>query len=831
MAKGRWITPIRKPRRPAGPSWLRALLATLVVLLAIYASAPILAARVIDRALRDAGFPGASVGRVQLAWGHVRLMDVILDAGGTNRIGQADAWFSLDGLRAGTLDRIGLTGVRLELRPWGPGALVPGWLPGPDAAVGGPRLVLPGRALALRDVTVTVATPAGALLLASSGFAVEQDRNGVIGFEGPVRVEHARAVATGTAAMRAAPADQRVDVTLDRLALPGDGMRVDAFSGRITLHRQDAGLSVAVALKGRVQGQRHAGTFAVALDRGGGKTTADVDIRSNAGRVSAWLRMSPNAQHADDAEPTKAVSGTVQVAALDPALVGRGEGRVDGTVDFQGIATARAARLRLSGDGAVATDALRIVGLHVKGPLSAMLTDGEIALTVPDCMLLRVARIEAGAARLGPVATTCLQSRPDVPVLTLFKRAGGRLGATSEGLIDRLDLVWRREAEGASRRFALKAVHWTFDRGDGFGHGTVDAQLRDAGASPWFAPVDLSLKLRGDIPGQIAVDGKGAQTWGGLKVEGHAEWGPGAIGGARLRIGPVHIAPDSGWRARALPGVTALDKIAGDFEVMGEAAWDRKGPRGRGVLQVKNGAITAVGVAASGIDTTLHASNLSPLVLPQQQRIRVGALDVGVPLRNVSLSLGLAEDRKLSIGEARAEWAGGAITAHPFTMALDGDREASTVLALSDIDVSKVLALIGIDGLSGTGTLTGHVPLRLANGTVAVQDASLESSGGTIAYRPDHPPEALSDGRAAIALKALRNFHYDRLSLALDGVSGGESRAVLVLNGRNPDLYDGKAVRFTLNLTGALDTILRRGVAAYHLPDRIRAQIKALDQN
>jgi hypothetical protein len=377
----------------------------------------------------------------------------------------------------------------------------------------------------------------------------------------------------------------------------------------------------------------------------------------------------------------------------------------------------------------------------------------------------------------------------------------------------------------------LGTVRWKFDRGDGFGHGALDAELRDASPKPWFAPVDLSVKVRGDISDQIVVDGKGAQTWGGLAFEGHVQWGPGAIGGARLRVGPIHIAPDANWRAQALPGLTAIDSVAGDFEAMGEATWDRKGTHGRGVLQIKGGAVTAAGIAAGGIDATLNASQVSPLVLPPPQRIRIDTLDIGIPLRNVSVNLGLAADRRLAVSEARAEWAGGTITAHPFAAALDDGGKADTVLVVSDLDVAKVLALIGIDGLSGTGTLSGHVPLRFTDGTIAVRDAALESGGGTIAYRPDHPPEALSHGQAAVALKALRNFHYDRLSLALDGVSGGESRAVLILNGRNPDLYDGKAVRFTLNLTGALDTMLRRGVAAYHLPDRIRAQIKALDQN
>ena len=77
-----------------------------------------------------------------------------------------------------------------------------------------------------------------------------------------------------------------------------------------------------------------------------------------------------------------------------------------------------------------------------------------------------------------------------------------------------------------------------------------------------------------------------------------------------------------------------------------------------------------------------------------------------------------------------------------------------------------------------------------------------------------------------MALAALKNFHYDRLTLKLDREIGGETLVGLHIAGKNPDFYGGYPVEFNLNLSGKLDQILVQGLAGYRLPETIQDQLK-----
>jgi hypothetical protein len=70
-------------------------------------------------------------------------------------------------------------------------------------------------------------------------------------------------------------------------------------------------------------------------------------------------------------------------------------------------------------------------------------------------------------------------------------------------------------------------------------------------------------------------------------------------------------------------------------------------------------------------------------------------------------------------------------------------------------------------------------------------------------------------------LDALKNFHYDEVSVAVDGRSGDEWSVKLHVKGKNPDFMDAHPFVFNLNLSGRLDEIIRSGLQSYELPARL----------
>ena len=74
-------------------------------------------------------------------------------------------------------------------------------------------------------------------------------------------------------------------------------------------------------------------------------------------------------------------------------------------------------------------------------------------------------------------------------------------------------------------------------------------------------------------------------------------------------------------------------------------------------------------------------------------------------------------------------------------------------------------------------------------------------------------------------MKALTDFRYDGLVLPSMVRAGGEMTLSFAIRGSNPSFYDGYPVALNLNVGGALDTILRRGLATYRIPSTVRERM------
>jgi hypothetical protein len=98
-------------------------------------------------------------------------------------------------------------------------------------------------------------------------------------------------------------------------------------------------------------------------------------------------------------------------------------------------------------------------------------------------------------------------------------------------------------------------------------------------------------------------------------------------------------------------------------------------------------------------------------------------------------------------------------------------------------------------------------------------------------YAPGGAPAALRQAGegATLMLDALEDFRYEALSITLDREADGETDVALHIKGANPGFYDGYPVEFNLTISGELDTMLRRGLEGYRVPDAIRQRIQGFD--
>ena len=239
-------------------------------------------------------------------------------------------------------------------------------------------------------------------------------------------------------------------------------------------------------------------------------------------------------------------------------------------------------------------------------------------------------------------------------------------------------------------------------------------------------------------------------------------------------------------------------------------------------------------VSASGINAVLTADRLSPLRLPAGQTVSIALMDAGVPLTDGEIQFGVQGD-KLSVTKAEWNWAGGMLKAAPFEAGMSA-ADQTIVLEAEDVDLRQLLSLAAIDGLSASGNLSGSLPVHISPDAVSIEEGRLETAGpGSLRYDPDDPPAFLAGDPGSstdMLLKALTDFRYDSLVLSVDGQAGGEMTLSFAIRGSNPSFYDGYPVALNLNVGGALDTILRRGLATYRIPSTVRERMMEFqDQN
>lgn len=179
---------------------------------------------------------------------------------------------------------------------------------------------------------------------------------------------------------------------------------------------------------------------------------------------------------------------------------------------------------------------------------------------------------------------------------------------------------------------------------------------------------------------------------------------------------------------------------------------------------------------------------------------------------------------RVDVSAIHVNWGDGRITLDPMIYNLK-DHRVSGVLTVQNINPSLILTEFPIKGLALDGIFDGTLPFDWASNVLTINQGVMRSQKGILRYVPDSDAAgSLSESGGKIAMQALGNFHYDDLTVMLNGQQGGNQSIQMTLNGRNPELYEGYPVILRLNLTGALEDLLQQGRATMSLPERLKLE-------
>ncbi|HEY7690215.1 MAG TPA: YdbH domain-containing protein [Dongiaceae bacterium] len=299
-------------------------------------------------------------------------------------------------------------------------------------------------------------------------------------------------------------------------------------------------------------------------------------------------------------------------------------------------------------------------------------------------------------------------------------------------------------------------------------------------------------------------------------------------GQATLKMAPLTFDPAGLQPQDLVPAIgTEVEEVTGESAIAGTVRW-RQGKLASDLeLLLKDFSFQTPQANIIKLNSVVKIDSLSPFTTKRGQQLAAGLVDVGLPLNDLVADFHIEQGFRLVVESARLELAGGEVSLPAVAFALP-DPQAELTLNVTDVDLGKLLQLAQVEGLAGTGTLAGRIPVSIAGQSIAIHNATLAANGpGMLQYVPTQSATALlgSSSSVDMALQALSNFQYNELTLTLDREPGGDTVALLHVKGQNPNFYDGYPVELNLNISGKLDQILDRGLQGYRIPETIRERL------
>ena len=349
----------------------------------------------------------------------------------------------------------------------------------------------------------------------------------------------------------------------------------------------------------------------------------------------------------------------------------------------------------------------------------------------------------------------------------------------------------------------------------------LSADIRDSAMPMRFAPLALTAQAQQDqdvvvVSGRIAAERGVALTFNGRHdmARKHAL--------ADFDLAPVRFEPDGLQPNDLLPiAGRTLRRVEGSVSARGTLAW-RGALKGDVAVRLEDVGFESGIARFSDLDAVLRLESIMPPRTPGAQRI-TGTLQItGLPPAPLDLRFGLPGDDHLVVNAATLGLAGGTIGFND--LALARGQPIESVLELKSVDLGAMLALAGIDGLSGSGTIEGRVPVRMDDKGVLITSGRLAATGpGIVRYTGAALPEGLTGqsdnpGDAVRLLReALADFHYTELILTLDRSASGEGSLLVNLKGANPAVLDNHPFDINIRLDANFDrlaAVLLNGYAA-----------------
>ncbi len=237
----------------------------------------------------------------------------------------------------------------------------------------------------------------------------------------------------------------------------------------------------------------------------------------------------------------------------------------------------------------------------------------------------------------------------------------------------------------------------------------------------------------------------------------------------------------------------------------------------------------------AGFSGEVSLEDLTALRSRNPAQLTCTLLDLGIPIEDINTTFAINTTKKtqqtlINVQGLTADLLGGKIKIEPFIWRLTEDKQNFDV-RLSEIELSKVIALEQQEQLDGSGVLDGRLPIEINANGIVVSNGQLNARepGGRIRYRPNDSVKTMAESNVSIrtVAEALNNFQYDSLDATVNYSPAGDLTVAIALKGKNPDWQSGRRVHLNLNVEENVPALLR----SLQLADELTGEITKRLQN
>ncbi|MDF1747638.1 MAG: YdbH domain-containing protein [Alphaproteobacteria bacterium] len=346
------------------------------------------------------------------------------------------------------------------------------------------------------------------------------------------------------------------------------------------------------------------------------------------------------------------------------------------------------------------------------------------------------------------------------------------------------------------------------DYGGKSGTATLSADgIKIAGKPLLPGTLTASMAMNELSDGTLTVDGPISLAEGRVTASLSASHTPAGISHITLKAAPIQFGPENLALGDVVPAATLnadqkLPLVTGQIDAELDMTLTQAGQSGDLTIALDNVGVMDAEIGPKSINGTVLFDMSSPGATQGIQKL-TGILSApGLPDMPTAITFSIDPSRVVQIKEATLDLFDGEIALidaqlDPAEVSLNG------TLRLRRVDLQQALQHLEIEGVEGTGKISGLMPVRVTQGDIILNDGSLAAEGGGVLKIDNETVnQALSSDQQEVQLlsETLKDFHYDGLTATVALPAGKNGHIGLSLSGRNPAVMDGYPFQINVNL-------------------------------